>query len=118
MDNSAKEEIEKLLKSMTWLEAIEKIWLVQLADLVPNEIHLTIIDLVTTCKGLLETGVAMQELIKKIYNDRIGDVNVAHKIAVDESSGLFTKNEALLLDKLYRNEVFDYFTKPMTESIR
>jgi hypothetical protein len=118
MDNSAKEEIEKLLKNMTWLEAIERIWLAQLADLVPNEIHLTIIDLVTTCKGLLETGVAMQELVKKIYNDRIGDVNVTHKIAVDESNGLFTKNEALLLDKLYRNEVFDYFTKPMTESMQ
>lgn len=115
MDNSTKEEMTNLLKSMTWLEAIEKIWLVQLVEIVPQEIHLTIIDLVTTCKGLLETGVAMQDIIKKLYDDRIGDVNTVHKIAVDEASGFFNKNQALLVDKLYRDEVFNFFTRPMSE---
>lgn len=117
MDITAQEEIENLLKSMTWLEAIEKVWLVQMVELVPREIHLTIIDLVTTCKGLLETGVAMQDVIKKLYDDRIGSSNVTHKIALDESSGFLKKNEALLVDKVYRNEVLDFFTKPMSESM-
>jgi hypothetical protein len=118
MDNLAKEEIENLLKNMTWLEAMEKVWLVQMVELVPREIHLTIIDLVTTCKGLLETGVAMQDVIKKLYDDRIGSSTISHKIAIDESNGFFRKNEALLVDKIYRNEVLDFFTKPMSENMQ
>lgn len=116
MDNLAKEEMENLLKSMTWLEAIENIWLVQLVEIVPREVHLTIIDLVNTCKGLLETGIAMQDVLKKVYDDKIGDVNVTRKIAFDESSGFLSKNEALLLDKIYRDEIFAFFTSPMSNS--
>jgi len=117
MNNTTKEELQNLLEQMTWLEAIDKIWLVQLADLVPQEIHLTIIDLVNVCKGLLETSLALQDVLKKVYICDDENSSINHKIAVHKAEGLISSNEALLLDKLFNDELFELFTKPMSNAI-
>lgn len=113
-ENIDEESLFQSIQDMTWIEAIENIWLVQTAQILPEELHLTLIDLVTTCKGLIETGIAMQELMKKLYGTHNGDKNITHRIAIDESDGFLSKNEALLLDKIYRNEIFEFFTRPLS----
>jgi hypothetical protein len=59
----------------------------------------------------------LQEISLKLYNDRIQDEDLIHRIAEDEFSGYFSKEQSLLLEKAVKNEIFKYFTDPISSLI-
>jgi hypothetical protein len=103
------------IQSYTWIETLENVWLPQIHQVVPEEAFPGLVDLVSTCKGLIETGVAMQEILLKVYMQRVENENITHRIAEDEFSGFLTKKEALLLDKLSKDDIFSFFVQPLSE---
>jgi hypothetical protein len=103
------------LQSYTWIETLENVWLPQMQKLVPQEAFYGLLDLVTTCKGLIETGAAMQDILMRLYKERVENENITHRIAEDEFSGFLTNKESLLLDKLSKDEIFSFFLKPLSE---
>lgn len=107
-------DLKSVFESMTWIEALEKIWLVQIAQIVPEEIHLTTIELVNACKGLIETAIAMEGILSKIYIELHKDENPQHSVAVDKSSGFLGREEALLLEKVIKGNMLDFFKQPLS----
>jgi len=100
---------------LTWLEILEEVWLVELHKVLPKDIFVTIVDLVTTCKGLLDIGISLQDLLLKLYSERILENETpVHRIAEDELSGFLTKEESLLLDNIFSKEMFRFFTEPVS----
>lgn len=103
------------LQSCTWIEALEKFWLPQLYAVLPKEISESLLDLVNTCRGLIDTGSAMQTLILKLYSERVVNENLAHRLEEDESNGFITRDEYILLDKLSKDEIFSFFLSPLSQ---
>lgn len=110
-ENNFLEDIQKL----TWLEAIEKYWLQELFQILPEEVFSTVVDLVATCKGLLELGLALEDIVLKLYDIRIQDgEDPLHRIAEDEYGLFLSKEQSLLLENIYKKEVFKFFTEPIS----
>jgi hypothetical protein len=115
MEEADQASFKDIIGNLNWVEAMEQVWLSQLADIVPNDVHLAIIDLVTACKGLIETGSALQEIVVRLYDERRGETSVISSLAEDESSSFFSRQEVLLIDGLYSDKVFSFFLKPLSE---
>ena len=107
-------DLKSVFESMTWIEALERIWLVQIAQIVPEEIHLTTIELVNACKGLIETAIAMEGILSKVYIELHKDEDPQHSVAVDKSSGFLGREEALLLEKVIKGNMLDFFKQPLS----
>jgi hypothetical protein len=107
-------DLKSVFESMTWIEALEQIWLVQIAQIVPEEIHLTTIDLVNACKGLIETAIAMEGILNKVYLELHKNEDPQHSIALDKSSGFLEREEALLLERVIKGNMLDFFKQPLS----
>lgn len=117
MSDTENEEILKQIQSASWIEAIEHYWLAGLSKDIPRDVLATIVDLVNACKGLIDAGIGLQEISLKLYNDRIQDEDPIHRIAEDEFSGYFSKEQSLLLEKAVKNDIFKYFTDPISSLV-
>ncbi len=113
-DDLSESNLKSVFESMTWIEALEQIWLVQIAQIVPEEIHLTTIDLVNACKGLIETAIAMEGILNKVYLELHKNEDPQHSIALDKSSGFLEREEALLLERVIKGNMLDFFKRPLS----
>lgn len=115
MSNIEEDNFLEDVQKLTWLEAIEKYWLQELFQIFPEEVFSTVVDLVATCKGLLEIGLALEDVVVKLYDLRIQqEEDSFHRIAEDEFTTFLTKEESLLLENIYKKEVFKFFTEPIS----
>ena len=56
----------------------------------------------------------MEGILSKIYIELHKDENPQHSVAVDKSSGFLGREEALLLEKVIKGNMLDFFKQPLS----